>query len=80
MIGQGLRTVWDATWGMVVGLILMFIILPLFTLGTIYLIGRQAMTYLDMPEAVAKLDSAGSRVLGKVGTRSRSKLALSRGY
>lgn len=79
VLGQGLRTVWDATWGLVVGLILMFVLLPLLTLGTIYLIGRQVMLYLDMPTGVEHMDAAGRRVLDKIGSRTRSKLALSRG-
>jgi len=79
ILGQGLRTAWDATWGLVVGLILMFVMLPLLTLGTMYLIGRQAMLYLDMPEVAGKMDAAGSHILNKVGSRSRSKLAISRG-
>ena len=79
ILGQGLRTAWDATWGLVVGLMLMFVMLPLLTLGTMYLIGRQAMLYLEMPTAAEKMDTAGRHVLNKIGSRSQSKIALSQG-
>ena len=79
ILGQGLRTAWDAAWGLVVGLMLMFVMLPLLTLGTMYLIGRKVILYLDMPEVAEKMDTAGSHILNKVGSRSRSALAISRG-
>lgn len=79
ILGQGLRTAWDATWDLVVGLMLMFVMLPLLTLGTMYLIGRKVMLYLDMPEVAGIMDTAGSHVLNKVGSRPRSTPAISRG-
>jgi hypothetical protein len=79
ILGQGLRTAWDAAWGLVVGLMLMFVMLPLLTLGTMYLIGRKVILYLDMPEVAGKMDTAGRHILNKVGSRSRSALAISRG-
>jgi hypothetical protein len=79
ILEHGLRTSWDATWGLVVGLLLMFVMLPLPTLGSIYLIGRQARFYLEMPAAAEKMDAAGRHVLNKISSRSRSKMALSRG-
>jgi hypothetical protein len=63
----------------VTGLLLMFVMLPLMTLGTIYLIGRQAMAYLDMPKSADQLDAAGRYALNKVGRRTRSKMAFSQG-
>ena len=79
ILGQGLRTAWDAAWGLVVGLMLMFVMLPLLTLGTMYLIGRKVLLYLDMPEVAEKMDTAGRHILNEVGSRSRSALAISRG-
>ena len=79
IIGQGLRTAMDATWGLVIGLILMFVIIPLMILGTIYLIARRAMLYLDMPETAEKIDSVSNHILNKVGSHSRTSRAISGG-
>ena len=79
ILGQGLRTAWESTLGLLVGLILMFVMLPLLTLGTIYLIGRQTLLYIDSPVIARKIDSASQQVINKVGLRSRSKLAISKG-
>jgi hypothetical protein len=72
IIGQGLNTAMDATWNLLIGLILMFVIIPFMILGTIYLIARHALLYLDMPDSIKKFESFSSQTLNKLGSRSRT--------
>ena len=71
MLGQGIRTAWNAALGLIVGLVLMFVLLPLLTLGTIFLIAKRALTYLDMPDLSNKLESSTTRLFNKIGSRTR---------
>ena len=75
IMGQGIRTVWDAALGLVVGLILMFVLLPLLTLGSIYLIAKRALLYLDMPHLSDKLERNTQQLIGGIGSNTRSKLS-----
>ena len=77
ILGQGIRTSWDATMGLIVGLVLMFVLLPLLVLGTIYLIAKRALNYLDMPAASKKLESSTTSLASKIGSRSRLSLSNS---
>ena len=76
MLGQGIRTAWDAALGLIVGLILMFILLPLLTLGSIYMIAKRALIYLDMPDISDKIDHNTRHLVSNIGSRTR--LSLSR--
>jgi hypothetical protein len=75
LLGQGIRTSWDAAMGLIVGLVLMFVLLPLLVLGTIYLIAKRTFNYLDMPDASKKLEGSTKRLVNKIG--SHTKLSLS---
>ncbi len=77
ILGQGIKTTWDAALGLVVGLILMFILLPLLTLGSVYLITKRILIYLDMPDISDKLEHGTNRLVGKVGSNTRLKLSHS---
>ena len=75
VLGQGIKTAWDAALGLVVGLLLMFVLLPLLTLGSIYLIAKRTLLYLDMPDISDKLERNTQRLVGKVGSNTRLKLS-----
>jgi len=77
LLGQGIKTTWDAALGLVVGLILMFVLLPLLTLGCVYLITKRILIYLDMPEMSDKLERNTNRLVSKVGSNTRLKLSHS---
>ena len=74
MLGQGIRTAWDAALGLIVGLILMFILLPLLTLGSIYMIAKRALIYLDMPDISDKIDHNTRHLASNIGSRTRLSL------
>jgi len=74
-LSQGLKIAWDATWDFIIGLILMFVLVPLLTLGTIYLICRQALIWSDMPDLRYRVEATGSHVAKKRGSRTRQKLS-----
>jgi hypothetical protein len=77
VLGQGIKTAWDAALGLVVGLILMFVLLPLLTLGSMYLIAKRVLLYLDMPNISDKLEQNTQRVVSKIGSHTRLKLSNS---
>jgi len=77
ILGQGIKTTWDAALGLVVGLILMFVLLPLMTLGSVYLITKRILIYLDMPDISDRLEHNTNRLVGKVGSSTRLKLSHS---
>ena len=79
IVEQGLTTALDATWGLLVGLVLMFIIIPLLIIGTIILIAHRVFIFLDMPEMARNIDSAKDRAVKMVGNRSRKNLTFSGG-
>jgi hypothetical protein len=77
LLGQGLRTTWDAAVGLIVGLVLMFVLLPLLTLGTIFLIAKRALNYLDMPDLSNKLESSTKKLVNNIGSRTKLRLSNS---
>jgi len=77
ILGQGIRTTWDAAVGLIVGLVLMFVLLPLLTLGTIFLIAKRALNYLDMPDLSKKLESSTKKLVNNIGSSTRLRLSNS---
>jgi hypothetical protein len=77
ILGQGIRTAWDSAMALIVGLVLMFVLLPLLTLGTIFLIAKRALNYLDMPDLSGKLESSTKKLVNKIGSRTRLSLSNS---
>ena len=74
VVGQSMKTVWDGTIGLFVGLLIMFVFVPMLSLGVIYLIGRQALTYLDMSVASEKVDTGAKKIKDRVMPRTLSRL------
>jgi hypothetical protein len=75
ILGQGIKTTWDASVGLIVGLVLMFVLLPLLTLGTIFLIAKRALNYLDMPDLSDNLESSTKKIFNNIGSRRRLRLS-----
>jgi hypothetical protein len=53
----------------------MFVLLPLITLGSMYLIAKKALIYLDLPDVSAKLDTNTKLMVGKIGSHTQLKLS-----
>jgi len=70
---QTLRLVWD--WGLryLVGVMMMFVIVPLMVLGLVFFIVRQSLAYLDLPAARNALDRRTARSLSLIGRRTRRR-------
>jgi hypothetical protein len=74
-LSQSVRAVWNLALDFFIGAILMFVLIPLFTLGMIIFIIRQALSYLDMPEESAALNTGTKKVLSRVGRRTGTRLS-----
>ena len=74
-LSQSVRTVWSLALDFFVGVILMFVLIPAFTLGMIIFIIRQALSYLDMPEESAALNTGTKKILSRVGRRTGTRLS-----
>jgi len=70
---QSVNTVWESSLDFFIGMLLMFVLVPLLTLGMIIFILRQSLSYLDMPEAAAGLETGTKKVLSRIGRRTRSR-------
>lgn len=55
--------------------LLMFGLVPLLTIGVVYFIINQALTYLDMPEMASGFTNRLSNLADKFGPRTRSRLS-----
>jgi hypothetical protein len=75
ILGQGVRTSWDAAMDLIIGLVLMFVLLPLLVLGSIYLIAKRAMNYLDMPRVSSRLENDTQKLVNQMGSRTRMSLS-----
>jgi len=72
-LAQSVNTVWESSLDFFIGMLLMFVLVPLLTLGMIIFILRQSLSYLDMPEAAAGLETGTKKVLSRIGRRTRSR-------
>ena len=75
ILGQGIETAWDGTMGLFVGILIMFVFVPLLSLGAVYLIGRHALRYLDMPAGEETLDTAVKTIKDRLMPRSRLRMS-----
>jgi len=75
---QSVNTVWESSFDFFIGVILMFVLIPLLTMGMIIFILRQSLSYLDMPEAATGLETGTKKVLSRIGRRTRSRSRLLR--
>ncbi len=73
-LAQSVNTVWESSFDFFIGVILMFVLIPLLTLGMIIFILRQSLSHLDMPEAAAGLETGTKKVLSRIGRRTSSRL------
>jgi hypothetical protein len=77
-LSQSVNTVWESSFDFFIGAILMFVLIPLLTMGMIIFILRQSLSYLDMPETAAGLETGTKKVLSRIGRRTRSRSRLLR--
>ena len=77
ILGQSITTAWDSAMGLIVGLVLMFVLLPLLTLGTIFLIAKRALNYLDMPDLSSKLVRSTERLTNNFSSHRTLSLSNS---
>ena len=70
---QSVNTVWESSLDFFIGVLLMFVLIPLLTMGMIIFILRQSLSYLDMPETAAALETGTKKVLSRIGRRTRSR-------
>jgi hypothetical protein len=75
ILGQGIETAWDGTMGLFVGILIMFVFVPLLSLGAVYLIGRHALRYLDMPAGEETLGTAVKTIKDRLMPRSRLRMS-----
>jgi len=77
-LAQTVNTVWESSLDFFIGVILMFVLIPLLTMGMIIFILRQSLSYLDMPETTTGLETGTKKVLSRIGRRTRSRSRLLR--
>jgi hypothetical protein len=72
-LAQSVNTVWESSFDFFIGVLLMFVLIPLLTMGMIIFILRQSLSYLDMPEAAVGLETGTKKVFSRIGRRTRSR-------
>lgn len=73
-LAQSVNAAWESSLDFFIGVLLMFVLIPLLTLGMIVFILRQSLNHLDMPETSAGLETGTRKVFSRIGRRTRSRL------